>query len=56
MKQCYNPFGRKKMIDILIKYALENIDEANTEWTYFAARIYLHNLYRKAAENQKLCI
>lgn len=39
-------------VDTLIKYALENIDEANTEWTYFAARIYLHMLYKKAAENR----
>lgn len=42
----------EKNVDLLIKHALENIDEANTEWTYLAARIYLHNLYRKAAENR----
>ncbi|WP_373284729.1 ribonucleoside-diphosphate reductase subunit alpha [Ornithinibacillus halotolerans] len=38
--------------DILIKHALENIDEASTDWTYFAARIYLQSLYQKAAENR----
>lgn len=38
--------------DILIKHALENIDEGNAEWTYFAARIYLYSLYQKAAENR----
>ncbi|GEN30816.1 ribonucleoside-diphosphate reductase alpha chain [Cerasibacillus quisquiliarum] len=38
--------------DTLIKNALENIDEVNTDWTYLAARIYLYDLYRKAAENR----
>ena len=38
--------------DILIKHALENIDEADTDWTYFAARIYLQSLYQKAAESR----
>lgn len=42
----------EKNVDLLIKHALENIDEVNTKWTYLAARIYLHNLYRKAAENR----
>lgn len=42
----------EKNVELLIKHALENIDEANTKWTYLAARIYLHNLYRKAAENR----
>ncbi|MCU9614478.1 ribonucleoside-diphosphate reductase subunit alpha [Caldibacillus lycopersici] len=36
-------------IDIFIKHALENIDEANTNWTFLAARIYLHRLYEQAA-------
>ncbi|WP_420842736.1 ribonucleoside-diphosphate reductase subunit alpha [Fervidibacillus albus] len=38
--------------DMLVKYALENIDEANAEWTFFAARIYLHQLYEQAAKNR----
>lgn len=42
----------EKDVDLLIKYALENIDEANAKWTYVAARIYLHNLYYKAAKNR----
>lgn len=37
---------------ILIKTALENVDEANTEWTFEAAKIYLHNLYKKASLNR----
>ena len=38
--------------ETLVKNALENIDEANPDWTYVAARIYLYDLYRKAAENR----
>lgn len=41
-----------KKNDVLIKHALENIDEANTEWSFFAARIYLHSLYQEAAKNR----
>ncbi|MFD2209810.1 ribonucleoside-diphosphate reductase subunit alpha [Virgibacillus halophilus] len=41
-----------KMADVLMKRALENIDEANPDWTFFAARIYLHALYQKAAANR----
>ena len=51
----YERWGYKppeKNVELLIKHALESIDEANTKWTYLAARIYLHNLYRKAAENR----
>lgn len=38
--------------DRLIKLALENIDEAEPDWTYVAARIYLRRLYNKARENR----
>ncbi|MEE8669952.1 MAG: ribonucleoside-diphosphate reductase subunit alpha [Heyndrickxia coagulans] len=38
--------------DLLIKHALENIDEAGAAWTFFAARIYLHKLYAEAAKNR----
>lgn len=41
-----------KLDDVLIKRALENIDEANPDWTFFAARIYLRALYEKAASNR----
>ncbi|SEP68645.1 ribonucleoside-diphosphate reductase alpha chain [Virgibacillus subterraneus] len=36
----------------LIKIALENIDEANPDWTFAASRIYLKELYKTAAENR----
>ncbi|MBY7144932.1 ribonucleoside-diphosphate reductase subunit alpha [Virgibacillus sp. NKC19-3] len=42
----------EKTAEILIKNALENIDEANTEWTYVASRIYLQELYRQAGKNR----
>lgn len=41
-----------KVADILIKNALENIDEANPDWTYVASRIYMNELYNQAAYNR----
>lgn len=38
--------------DLLINTALENVDEANTQWTYDAAKLYLRNLYNKASQNR----
>lgn len=43
----------EKVVGILIKNALENVDEANTEWTYLASRIYVQELYRKAGDNRQ---
>ncbi|UJL46209.1 ribonucleoside-diphosphate reductase subunit alpha [Virgibacillus sp. NKC19-16] len=43
----------EKMAEVLIKNALENIDEVSTEWTYLASRIYLQELYRQAGENRQ---
>lgn len=39
-------------MDSLIKNALENIDEANPDWTYVASRLYLESLYKEAASNR----
>src|SRR5690625_4930230 len=36
----------------MIKIALENIDEANPDWTYFASRLYAAQLYEQAAVNR----
>ncbi|MBO1002188.1 ribonucleoside-diphosphate reductase subunit alpha [Pseudogracilibacillus auburnensis] len=41
-----------EITDGLVKNALENIDEANPDWTFFASRIYLRQLYREAAQNR----
>src|SRR5690625_4136186 len=38
--------------DMLVKLALENIDEANPDWTYVASRVYLTELYEQAATNR----
>ncbi|GGJ82404.1 ribonucleoside-diphosphate reductase [Lentibacillus kapialis] len=38
--------------DHLMKRALENIDEADPDWTFVAARLYLHTLYDQAAVNR----
>src|SRR5690625_153263 len=37
---------------VLVKTALENIDEANPDWTYVASRLYLKQLYQEAAHNR----
>jgi len=43
---------REKSAGVLIKNALENIDESSPEWTYVASRIYLQELYHQAAKNR----
>jgi ribonucleoside-diphosphate reductase alpha chain len=40
----------------LIKQALENIDEANPDWTFVASRLYLKTLYKEAAANRGYAI
>ncbi|WP_424580099.1 ribonucleoside-diphosphate reductase subunit alpha [Virgibacillus halodenitrificans] len=42
----------EKITDILVKNALENIDESAPEWTFLASRIFLEELYRQAAKNR----
>lgn len=42
-----------KLIDVLIRRALENIDEANPDWTFVASRLYLQKLYYHAAKNRQ---
>ncbi|MUK88687.1 ribonucleoside-diphosphate reductase subunit alpha [Ornithinibacillus sp. L9] len=52
LRQITNDVSWENAMDILVKNALENIDEANPNWTYLASRIYLQELYRKAAFNR----
>lgn len=40
------------LYDMLIKNALENIDEANADWTYVASRLYMEKLYEQAAKHR----
>jgi len=42
----------EKTAEILAKKALENIDEANSSWTFVAARFMLQSLYHQAAKNR----
>lgn len=42
----------EQVVDILTKNALENIDEANPDWTYVASRIYMKDLYNQAAKHR----
>lgn len=47
-----NELKADHITDLLIQTALENVDEANTQWTFDAAKIYLKNLYNKASQNR----
>src|SRR5690625_7258797 len=42
----------EKSTDILIKNALENIDESSPAWTFLASRLYLQTYYNKADTNR----
>lgn len=42
-----------KAMEVLIRRALENIDEANPDWTFVASRLYLQKLYYNAARNRQ---
>ncbi len=55
-KQLNDDASFEEITDTLIKNALENIDEANPDWTFFASRIYLQQLYYKAAKNRQYTI
>lgn len=44
--------NQEAVFDILIKNAIENIDEANPDWTFLASRLYLKGLYKQAAANR----
>ncbi|WLV24337.1 ribonucleoside-diphosphate reductase subunit alpha [Aciduricibacillus chroicocephali] len=44
--------SKEKALEIFTRLALENIDEANTAWTFLASRLYLQELYIKAAKNR----
>ncbi|MFA8438272.1 ribonucleoside-diphosphate reductase subunit alpha [Pueribacillus sp. YX66] len=52
LQQCAHVTDEVEIEQNLLKVALEQIDEANTSWTFMAARIYLQKLYREAAKNR----
>ncbi|OAX63266.1 ribonucleoside-diphosphate reductase subunit alpha [Xanthomonas translucens] len=41
-----------EMVDYLIREAESRVDIATPEWEYFAARLYLHRLYKRASKNR----
>src|SRR5690625_6462877 len=43
---------RDQKYDRIIKLALENIDEAEPDWTFVASEFYLKELYEQAMENR----
>ncbi|MCR2820145.1 ribonucleoside-diphosphate reductase subunit alpha [Lederbergia panacisoli] len=45
-------YKAEHITSLLIKTALENVDEVNTQWTFDAAKIYLQSLYKKASVNR----
>lgn len=44
--------SENETIHMFIKAALENIDEATPDWTFFASRLYVQQLYHEAANNR----
>lgn len=47
LKSIQPDMDHEKITDLLIKNALENIDEATPDWKYVAARLYLRELYKR---------
>ena len=47
-----NDYTAEQITNLLILNGLEMIDEANPDWTYFCAGIYLKKLYRAAAKSR----
>lgn len=46
------PDSKEKLTRIMILHALERISSLEPDWTFFAARIYLDQLYEKAAASR----
>src|SRR5690625_4166307 len=42
----------KEMFELFIKTALENMDETSPNWTFFASRLYMEQLYIEASKNR----
>ncbi len=48
----YEEYKADSITELIIQTALENVDEASTEWTYVAAKAFLLRLYKQAARNR----
>src|SRR5690625_633775 len=42
----------KEMFELFIKTALENMDETSPNWTFFASRLYMEQLYIEVSKNR----
>lgn len=45
-------FEAAEITDLLIKTALENVDEAEPHWVFVASKAYLYSLYKEASKNR----
>src|SRR5690625_4645858 len=45
-------YSANGITELIIHRALENVDEANPEWTYIAAKAFLYRLYKQASHNR----
>lgn len=52
LKMINDETSHDQMYSYFIKNALENIDEANPQWTYVASYLFLEQLYDQAANNR----
>src|SRR5690625_371873 len=52
LKMINDETSHDQMYSYFIKNALENIDEANPQWTYVASYLFLEQLYDQAADNR----
>lgn len=48
----HDEFKAESITSLLIKTALENVDEANAKWSFDASRVFLESLYKKASRNR----
>src|SRR5690625_1018784 len=54
MQKCHLALTEENTIDYdrFIQFALDEMDEANENWTFVASRIFLEKLYEEASENR----
>lgn len=48
----HDELNASELTNLLVKNALEEVDEVNPSWTFTAARIYLLKLYKEASKNR----
>lgn len=48
----HDEFNASSITKLIINTALENVDEANAEWSFDASKVFLEDLYKKASRNR----